>query len=303
MKLTTDESEMEVLVMFTKLRVKHVFIGSIMSIVLLLSACTNKIEQPLMPKISVQLWSVKEAIKSDFEGTLNELAGMGFSGVEFAGEFGKYQQDPKALKSFLDNIGLKVSGAHIPFVKLNSVNFKETTDFYRALGCETLIIPYDARAFDTDQVENLVTDLNRLSVQLAPLGMKIGYHNHAQEFRAHKESTFWDYIAKNTNKNVVMQQDVGWTTYAGKDPIEYVRRYPGRTHTTHYKVELPEGTQGKLPLIGQDTIDWANLIKANIEVGGTRWLVVEQESYPNDLTPLEAVKMSKHGLDSFLKNL
>jgi sugar phosphate isomerase/epimerase len=84
------------------------------------------------------------------------------------------------------------------------------------------------------------------------------------------------------------------------DPVEYVRRYPGRTLTTHYKVRLPEGTKGKLPIIGQDTIDWPALIQANIEVGGTRWLVVEQEEYPNDLTPMQAVEMSKKGLDTYL---
>jgi sugar phosphate isomerase/epimerase len=93
---------------------------------------------------------------------------------------------------------------------------------------------------------------------------------------------------------------VGWTTFAGKDPVEYVRRYPGRTLTTHYKVRLPEGTVGKLPFIGQDTIDWPALIKANTEVGGTLWLVVEQEEYPNGLTPLQAVKVSKDGLDKYL---
>lgn len=289
--------------MFTKFNAKQVLISSIVSILLLLNGCANRTEPSYTPKVSVQLWSVKDAVKSDFEGTLNKLADMGFSGVEFAGEFGKYQEDPTALKSFLDGIGLQVSGAHIPFEKLNSENFSATTRFYRALGCDTLIIPFDKRAFDDDQVDNLIADLNRLSTQLAPLGMKIGYHNHAQEFGVHKNSTFWDYIAKNTNENVVMQQDVGWTTYAGKDPIEYVKRYPGRTLTTHYKVELPEGTQGKLPLIGQDTIDWANLIDANIKVGGTKWLVVEQEAYPNGLTPLEAVKVSKNGLDSFLEAL
>ena len=112
-----------------------------------------------------------------------------------------------------------------------------------------------------------------------------------------------DYLAKNTSKDVILQQDVGWTTYAGKDPIDYVKRYPGRTLTTHYKVKLPKGTTGKLPIIGQDTIDWLALTKANIAVGGTQWLVVEQEEYPNGLTPLQAVAKSKNGLDKIIENL
>lgn len=252
------------------------------------------------PQVSVQLWSVKDEVKRDFEGTLTILADMGFDGVEFAGDFGKYEQNPKALKAFLDGLGLKVSGAHIPFEKLDEQQFADTVAFYKAIGCDSLIVPYDARAFDAQQVNAVVADLNRLSDKLAPEGIKIGYHNHEKEFDDYQQSTYWDYIAQNTHKNVILQQDVGWTTYAGKDPVEYVKRYPGRTFTTHYKVKLTDDAQDKLPLIGQDTINWPNLIDANMTVGGTHWLVVEQEEYPNDLKPLEAVKISKQGLTEFL---
>jgi len=148
-----------------------------------------------------------------------------------------------------------------------------------------------------------VSELNELTIKLAPLGMKTGFHNHDKEFNEYNNSTYWDYLALNTSSEVILQQDVGWTTYAGKDPVEYVKRYPGRTITTHYKVRLPEGTEGKLPIIGQDTIDWLNLTKANIAVGGTLWIVVEQEEYPNGLTPLQAVEKSKLGLEKILQNL
>lgn len=279
---------------------KLVLFVAAMAMAVGLSSCVNSKQQTL-PEVSVQLWSVKDDVKTDFEGTLTKLADMGFDGVEFAGDFGGYQQNPQGLKTFLRGLGLKVSGAHLPFDKLNDENFADTVAFYQALGCDTLIVPYDARAFDPQQVENVVRDLNHLSAKLVKEGIKVGYHNHAQEFDAYEQTTFWDYIATHTNQNVVLQQDVGWTTYAGKDPVEYVRRYPGRTYTTHYKVKLADNVQGKLPLIGQDTIDWPGLIEANIAVGGTHWLVVEQEEYPNNLTPLEAVKISKQGLDSYLQ--
>jgi len=96
--------------------------------------------------------------------------------------------------------------------------------------------------------------------------------------------------------------DVGWVTFAGKDPIEYVKRYPGRTLTTHYKAKIPVGIQGT-PLIGQDVTNWHALIQTNMKIGGTLWLVVEQEEYPNGLTPLQAVKISKLGLDNIITEL
>jgi sugar phosphate isomerase/epimerase len=255
------------------------------------------------PQISVQLWSVKDEVKADFKGTLKTLADMGFEGVEFANEFGEFSGNATAIKKVLDSLSLKGSGAHVSFEQLNDKNFADTVKFYQVLGVDMLIVGWDERAWHPEGIKEVVDLLNKLSEKLAPFGMKTGFHNHDHEFNAFEGTTYWDYLAQNTSHNVVLQQDVGWTTYAGKDPIAYVEKYPGRTITTHYKVKLPKGTHGKLPIIGQDTIDWLNLTKANMAVGGTLWLVVEQEEYPNGLTPLQAVAESKQGLDKILKSL
>ena len=256
-----------------------------------------------VPKLSVQLWSVKDVIKKDFKGTLKALADMGFEGVELAGEFGPYKNDAKGLKTFLDSINLKVSGAHVSFKQLNAKNFDKTVTFYQQLNLDTLIIGWDERAWHPQGIKEVVTLLNNLDKKLAPYNIKTGFHNHDHEFDDFKGSTYWDYLAVNTRDSVVLQQDVGWTTYAGKNAVEYVKKYPNRTLTTHYKVRIPEGVEGKLPIIGQDTIDWLNLLKANINVGGTKWIVVEQEEYPNGLSSLAAVALSKKGLEQYIKQL
>jgi len=267
------------------------------------SADKEIVMSKVIPKISVQLWSVKDEVKADFKGTLQQLANMGFSGVEFANEFGEFSGDAKAIKSVLDELGLQGSGAHISFEQLNDTNFEDTVAFYQTLGVNILIVGWDERAWHPEGIKEIVALLNKLDKKLAPLNMKTGFHNHDHEFNHFQGITYWDYLAQNTSQNVILQQDVGWTTYAGKDPIDYVNRYPGRTLTTHYKVRLPEGTEGKLPIIGKDTIDWLNLSKANMAVGGTLWFVVEQEEYPNGLTPLQTVEQSKIGLDNILKKL
>lgn len=277
------------------------FSKTLVLVTLLLPCLASASEvKTLSPQVSVQLWSVKDTLKEDFNGTLKALAKMGFDGVEFAGVFGPYKDDPKGLKTLLDSLNLQASGAHISFALLNEQNFAKTVAFFKALKVDMLIIGWDERAWHPEGILDVVSQLNTYAKKLAVHNMKIGFHNHNHEFEEFQGSTYWDYLAQHTPQDVVLQQDVGWTTYAGKDPVEYVRRYPGRTLTTHYKVRLPEGTVGKLPIIGQDTIDWPALIEANIEVGGTRWLVVEQEEYPNGLSPLEAVQASKQGLDKYL---
>lgn len=255
----------------------------------------------VLPKVSVQLWSVKDELKADFKGTITHLAQLGFQGVEFAGYFGEFDNDAKGLNKFLNTLGLEASGAHLGFDKLNEKNFDKTVDFYKAVGVKFLIVPWDDRAWHPEGIKAVVNDLNVLAEKISVHDMKVGFHNHDQEFNSYQKSTYWDYLATHTRSDVVLQLDVGWVTYAGENPIDYVERYPGRTITTHYKVKLPPGTYGKIPIIGQDTINWLKLIKSNITYGKTEWLVVEQEEYPNNLTPLQAVEKSKKGLDKYLK--
>ncbi len=256
------------------------------------------------PKISVQLWSVKDDVKHNFESSIKQLAAMGFEGVEFANEFGPYANDAHALKRFLDSQGLVVSGAHVSFDQLSEQNFDKTVSFYKTLNCPSLIIGWEERAWDPKQVDDVVAELTSLSKKLAPHGINMGYHNHNHEFDNFNNTTFWDHIARNTPNNVIMQQDVGWTAYAGKDPVNYTKRYPGRSITTHFKLRMPESAKGTSPIIGQDTqINWQALIEADVSVGGTKWIVVEQELYPDGMSPLQAVEASKKGLDETIEDM
>ncbi|QEY12018.1 MULTISPECIES: sugar phosphate isomerase/epimerase [unclassified Cellvibrio] len=258
---------------------------------------------PTSPQLSVQLWSVKDDVAKDFEGTLKKLKAMGFQGVEFAGNFGAYANDPKGLKAFLDKTGLKASAAHVPFEKLNAENFDATVAFYKAIDCKYLIIPMDMRAFTTDGAKEVAADLAAIQTKLTPHGMHTGYHNHEGEMLGKMGETPWDVIGTNTTKEVVLQQDVGWTEVAGKDPIAFIKAYPGRTITTHYKASAPKPGNTEHPIIGQDTTDWKALIEANKTYGGTLWLVVEQESYPEGMTPMQSVEASLKGLQKVISDM
>jgi len=263
----------------------------------------NKVD---IPKISVQLWSVKHQLKSDFKGTLTEIADMGFDGVELAGEFGSFKNDAKGLKNFLDGLGLEVSAAHANFDVFEGKKYEETVAFYKVLETDTLIIPWDERAWSTTEFDSFINDLTTLYSKLKQDGFKLGFHNHDQEFNQYKDSTFWDHIAQSTPQDFVLQMDVGWVSFAGKSPVEYINRYPGRTVTTHIKAKLPKSLaepHSNRPIVGEDLIDWTEIVRADINTGGTKWFVVEQEEYPDGLTPLQAVKLSKKGLDKAISKL
>ncbi|WAJ72320.1 sugar phosphate isomerase/epimerase family protein [Catenovulum adriaticum] len=274
----------------------------------LISACTSSeqantvAKAKKVPPISVQLWSVKEHVKQDFKGSLTQIANMGFKGVEFAGDFGPYKNDPEGLKQFLKSLGLQASGAHVSMKQLKADKFDQTIDFLTRVGVDLVLIPFDSRAFNPEKIDELTAELTQLTKKLAKQDIHFGYHNHAQEFADFNQQTFWDHIAQNTPKNMVLQMDVGWVNFAGKDPIHYVKAYPNRTLSTHIKIRT-QGNTGKNVIIGQDDFDWAKLVNADMVYGGTRWLVIEQEEYPQGLTPMQSIKASKAGLESFIKTL
>jgi sugar phosphate isomerase/epimerase len=274
------------------------------SLCLLCTPTTTVATEPSLkkPQISLQLWSIKDDISKDFEGSLHQVAAMGFHGVEFAGNFGPYANNPHALKKLLDELGLKAAGAHIGFDKVNEKNFYATVAFYQTLGCKNLIIPWDDRIITKAGALQVAVELRNLSGRLQSYGMRTGYHNHHEEMMEVEGKTIWEWIADATPNEVILQQDVGWTTYAGKDPIFYVKKYPGRTVLTHYKAKLPKDTSGT-PIIGKDVIHWPQLYQANLDHGGTEWLTVEQEEYPNGMSPMESVKASFQGLRAVIENI
>ncbi|UJX27907.1 sugar phosphate isomerase/epimerase (plasmid) [Pseudoalteromonas sp. CF6-2] len=251
--------------------------------------------------VSVQLWSVKDTLKNDFHGTLKSLAEMGFDGVEFAGDFGPYSNNPAALRAKLSELGLVASSAHIGFDALSENTIDSTLLFYKTLGVTTLYIPWDERAWHPEGVKSLVKELTKVSDYATRFDMKIGFHNHNKEFNAFNNATFWDYIATNTPKTMPLQLDIGWVNYADKDPIYFIKKYPNRTLATHIKVRTIKGSNMS-PIIGENNIDWSAIIDTLESHGDTKWLVMEQEEYPNGLTPLQSVAKSKQNLDKILQH-
>lgn len=251
-------------------------------------------------KVAVQLWSVKDALQQDFDGTIMALSRMGFQGVELAGYFGPYEGDPQGLLGLFKTAGLEISSAHASIEDLSPHHIQQTIARYRALGVNTLILPWDDRAFDTHQFDDFLADMHRIQHTLKQNQLRFGYHNHEREFNVFRNSTFWDQLALETNGEFILQLDVGWVNFAGKDPVSYIERYPNRTQLAHFKAKIPPHQQGKYPIIGMDEQNWAQILNSGLRSGGLEWVILEQEEYPLELTPLQSVAKSKRALDKII---
>ena len=247
------------------------------------------------PRISVQLFSVRDDCAKDFDAALAQVAKMGFAGVEFAG-YHKYSGKAKELRKKLDELKLAVAGTHIGTGSFRGDELKRTIEFHQILGCRFLMVPGDGDFTDPEKSKALAETFNKTAEVLKPYGMYCGYHNHTHEFTKVGDTTYWDLFAQRTSKDVVLQQDCGWSAAAGYNPAELVRRYPGRTKITHFKPMVAKDQPGRKPILGQDSVDWAAVLAACREAGGTEWVTVEQESYPDGKSPMECTALSLAGL-------
>lgn len=247
------------------------------------------------PRISVQLYSVRDDCAKDFDAALAQISKIGFAGVEFAG-YHKYGGKARELRKKLDDLNLVAAGTHIGTGSFRGEEMKRTIEFHQILGSKFLIVPGDRDFTDPEKSKALAETFNTAAATLKPLGMYCGYHNHKNEFNKDGDKTFWDLFAERTNKDVVLQQDCGWSAAAGLNPAELVRRHPGRTKITHFKPTVVRDEPGKKAILGQDSVNWVSVLKACREVGGTEWVTVEQEVYPDGKSPMECTALSLAGL-------
>ncbi len=263
-------------------------------------------------QVALQLYSLHKYIpKVGIEKALEEIAKIGFKGVEFAGYYGKSAAE---LKKMLDANGLVGCGTHVGRDAFSPKNVKATCEFNLGYGNTTIICPgggnFPGKGENLDDfLKKLVDYYNKAAEDAAAFGCKIGLHNHTGEFNLKMKdgTTYWDYFFSNTHPNVCMEQDVGWTTCAGHDPCEQYKKYPHRAPTLHAKENgMGPGVKQFDAILGQPGrdaegkvcakgVDWDKLAVA-ADADGVKWWVVECERHFDSLdavTPSFAFLKSK----------
>jgi sugar phosphate isomerase/epimerase len=249
--------------------------------------------------VALQLYSIRDDCKKDFDAALAEVAKMGFDGVEFAGYY-QYGEKAKELRAKLDELKLKVAATHIGTGSFRGEALKRTIEFHQTIGCKFLIVPGDGDFTHPEKSKALAEFFNKTAETLKPLGMACGYHNHTGEFKKDGDKTYWDLFAERTSKDVILQQDCGWTAAAGLDPVELMKRYPGRMKSTHFKPTVVGNDATKKAYLGQDSVNWPAVIEGCQKFGGTVWVTLEQEAYPDGKSPMECTAISFAALKKML---
>lgn len=237
-------------------------------------------------RFALELYSVRNDLTNDFEGTLKAVKAVGYEGVEFAGD---YVHSAEKVAAVINEIGLQCCGWHTPWSYVQDDKLDATIAYNKTIGNRYVIVPGLPKEC-TESIEAwkaTAAKFNVLAEKLAAHEMVLGYHNHASEFTAIDGVVPYDVFFGNTNKEIVMQLDNGNAMSGGADVCTLIKRYPGRAQTVHLKPYSK--TNGFDTMIGEDDIPLPEFMKLCDEVGGTKWYIVEYESEALH-TPLAGVK-------------
>ena len=246
-------------------------------------------------QVAVQLYSIHKYIKGKdgLAKALQEVAKIGYKGVEFAGYYGASADE---LKKMLADAGLVACSTHVGRAEFGPDKIKATCEFNLAYGNSFICCPgggnFPGKGENLDDFMKMLVDYyNTAAETAATYGCKIGLHNHKGEFerKLSNGQTYWDYFFSQTADNVCMEQDVGWTTAAGRDPCIQYAKYPHRSPTLHAK-ENGMGSKKFDAILGQPGdgavgVAWDRLFPVT-DADGVKWYVVECERHFDSLMPI-----------------
>ena len=225
-----------------------------------------------LKNIGVQLYTVREALEADFEGTLDRLAAIGYREVEFAWNRGAA---PASTHAALRRAGLRAPSTHLQLEDFEA-GWDATVSMAHALGIEYLVLAGidDAAHASLDDYRRWAQRFNQLGRKARAAGFRFAYHNHDAEFLAIDGQRPYDLLLQGTDAaDVAFEMDIFWALQGGGDPLAYFAKWPGRFPLLHVKGRTADG--GMVD-VGAGSVDWAAIFSKRREAG-VRHLFVEHD--------------------------
>ena len=263
----------------------------------MLSTTIGRAADHAIERLGMQLYTVRDLMAKDFEGTLAKVAELGYKEVEFAGYFDHAPQDVKAI---LGRHGLTSPSTHIDYASLGD-GFPKVVEASHAIGHRYIVNPWldEEMRKQPDVWKRVAATFNRAGEISKKAGIQFAYHNHHFEFVPVSGTVPFDLLLKECDPDLVkIELDLCWTTVAGQDPLVYFQRHPGRFPLVHVKglKKVPSGPppvpfDQAIPNITDvgagDIIDWKRIF-AKSEQAGIRHYFVEHDQPASPLDSLRA---------------
>jgi sugar phosphate isomerase/epimerase len=233
--------------------------------------------------VGLELYSVRDELKKDPEGTVRAVGQMGYQAVEFYAPYLEWSEaQAKSMRRLMDGLGVHCYSTHNDEDFFSPPKIDKAIALNHILGATYMVQAWSDPKPDLDGWKKLADNLNAAVDKLHPAGMKVGYHNHDAEWKPIEGKRPIEVIAANTQPAVMLQLDVGTCLEAGADPVAWIKANPGRIRSIHCKDWSPDPNVGYKTLFGEGKADWVGIFRAAENGGGVEFYLIEQEGsrYP-----------------------
>jgi sugar phosphate isomerase/epimerase len=278
---------------------RRTFIGTMGAALLAM----RRAEAASISRLGAQLYTVRTDMEKDFDGTLAKVAAAGYAEVEFAGYF---NHTPEQVRDALKRHRLAAPSAHIDYGSLTGDKWARAIESAHTIGHAYLVNAWVDESIrkEPDAWKRIAETYNAAAAASQRAGIQFAYHNHNFEFAPLKDAGGtlpYDLLLESCDPKLVkMELDLCWISAAGKDPLDYFHRYPGRFPMVHVKGlrTLPPVTGEAVPIdrilpeiteVGRDdVIDWKRIF-AQAKTAGIKHYFIEHD-VPK--APFESLKAS-----------
>jgi sugar phosphate isomerase/epimerase len=241
-----------------------------------------------LPQITIQLYSLRDALEADLEGTIRKLAAIGYPCVEPAGLHGC---KPAEVAKLLADLNLTAPTAHCGLPLGDAKN--EIIETALELGHRYLITGGPPGGQDnystTDQVKAIAEQYCIAADNVAAHGLQVGYHNHDWDLAEFEGRSAYHTFLAHTPESVLWEADLFWVARAGIDPVGFLQEIGPRGKVLHFKDGHITDRSIEIPFLpaGQGEVD---LIAAAQAAKDAEYIAVELDAYDGDM--LKAVEQS-----------
>src|SRR5579863_2054153 len=228
--------------------------------------------------VGLEMYSVRNALKTDLMGTVRAVGEMGYQGLEFYAPYLEWTvAQAKDVRKQLDDLKIRCFSTHNDSDYLSGDKLQHAREINLILGSKYIVMASSHENAGADGWKKVAETLNTASDKLAGDGLGVGYHNHQTEWRPVDGVRPMEILAKNTKPSVMLQLDVGTCIEAGSDPVAWIKANPGRIRSMHCKEWSPDPGKGYKVLFGEGVAPWKQLFDAAEHGGGIEYYLVEQE--------------------------
>jgi sugar phosphate isomerase/epimerase len=239
--------------------------------------------------IAIQPYTIREQLASDYVGSLEKVAKIGYQGIELG-------MPPEGMtiaeqSALLNRLGLQVINTWGGF---NSLDFdtEQLADYLDDVGGKYVTVSLLFNGTKEDVLKKAEA-MNRIGETLRKRGKQFLYHNHDWEFKKVQDEYIFDLLLRETDPEYVkLEIDTYWVKRGGEDPAAYLSKLHNRCPLLHIK-DMEPGEEQFFAEIGEGILDFTEIAKVAEEVG-TEWLVVEQDQSRRD--PFESLEISYRNL-------